>query len=49
MGTRHGRIVADLVNPLARPRTEDSAVDAQYLALKRHCMEIIRTETLKSF
>lgn len=49
MGTRPGRIVADLVNPLARPRTEDCAFDAQYLHLKRHCMEIIKTETLKSF
>jgi NitT/TauT family transport system ATP-binding protein len=49
MGTHPGRVIADLDNPLPRPRSPDLAFDARYLSIKKQCFDLIRAETLKSF
>ncbi|HEY1930632.1 MAG TPA: ABC transporter ATP-binding protein [Acetobacteraceae bacterium] len=49
MGAHPGRIVEELNVPLPRPRTAESAFDPEFIRLKRHCLELIRGETLRSF
>jgi NitT/TauT family transport system ATP-binding protein len=49
MGAHPVRIVEELAVPLPRPRTAESAFDPEFIRLKRHCLELIRGETLRSF
>jgi NitT/TauT family transport system ATP-binding protein len=49
MGAQPGRIVEQLPVNLPRPRTPDSAFDPEFIRLKRHCLELIRGETLRGF
>jgi ABC-type nitrate/sulfonate/bicarbonate transport system ATPase subunit len=41
MSPRPGRIVADLANPLARPRDLDALTDPQFVALKRQVLHLL--------
>jgi len=49
MGAHPGRIIEELPVPLPRPRTPEMAFDPEFIALKRHCLELIRGETLRGF
>ena len=41
MSPRPGRVVADIVNPLARPRTVDTLVDSQFVTIKGQIMHLL--------
>jgi NitT/TauT family transport system ATP-binding protein len=41
MSPRPGRIIADLANPLARPRDLDALTDPQFVALKRQILHLL--------
>ena len=41
MSPRPGRVVADIVNPLARPRTVDTLVDPQFVTIKARIMHLL--------
>ena len=41
MSPRPGRVVADIVNPLARPRTVDTLVDPQFVTIKGQIMHLL--------
>jgi NitT/TauT family transport system ATP-binding protein len=49
MSASPGKIIADLTVPIARPRTLDIATDADFIQLKRQCLEKIRAESIKAF
>jgi NitT/TauT family transport system ATP-binding protein len=49
MGAHPGRIVEELDVTLSRPRTAEAAFHPEFIALKRHCLELIRGETLRGF
>jgi NitT/TauT family transport system ATP-binding protein len=49
MGAHPGRIIEELPVPLSRPRTQDAAFEPEFIRLKRHCLELIRSETLRGF
>ena len=49
MSASPGRIVKDITNPLPRPRTQMISSEAEFLAIKRDCMEIIRAESMRTF
>ncbi len=49
MSSRPGRIIADMAVDLPRPRSVNVEFEPRYLALKKTCLELIRSETLKSF
>jgi NitT/TauT family transport system ATP-binding protein len=49
MSAAPGRIIEDMQVPLPRPRSLDLSTDPAFVALKRHCLQAIRTETLKAF
>ena len=49
MGAHPGRIIEELTVSLPRPRTPEAAFDPEFIRLKRHCLELIRGETLRSF
>jgi NitT/TauT family transport system ATP-binding protein len=48
MSARPGRIKAEIVVPLARPRTLDATSDPAFVALKREIFELIREESVKA-
>ena len=41
MSPRPGRVVADIANPLARPRTVDTLVDPQFVTIKGQIMRLL--------
>jgi NitT/TauT family transport system ATP-binding protein len=49
MSASPGRIIADLPVSIARPRSLDLATDAEFIELKRHCLEKIRSESIRAF
>ncbi|MGY3236511.1 NitT/TauT family transport system ATP-binding protein [Bradyrhizobium sp. USDA 4472] len=49
MSAGPGRILRDLSVALPRPRSSAILTDAAYLALKRDCLDLIRTEGRKAF
>lgn len=49
MGSNPGRIVAEFDNTLPRPRTQELSTTPEFMALKRQCLEVIRTESIKAF
>ncbi|HZP75497.1 MAG TPA: ABC transporter ATP-binding protein [Pseudolabrys sp.] len=49
MGASPGRIIEDVTVPLGRPRVPDMMTDPDFNSLKRHLLQIIRAESLKSF
>jgi NitT/TauT family transport system ATP-binding protein len=49
MSAAPGRIIEDMPVPLPRPRSPDVSTDPAFVALKRHCLQAIRTESLKAF
>ena len=49
MSASPGRIVGDLTVHLPRPRTPETYTAEEFVALKRQCIELIRTETLRAF
>jgi NitT/TauT family transport system ATP-binding protein len=49
MSAAPGRIIADLRVPIERPRTQDVATDAEFIRLKRFCLEKIRAESIRAF
>jgi NitT/TauT family transport system ATP-binding protein len=48
MSARPGRIKAEIVVPLPRPRTLDATSDPAFVALKREIFELIREESVKA-
>jgi NitT/TauT family transport system ATP-binding protein len=49
MSAAPGRIKRDLAIPLRRPRASTIALNPDYIALKEHCLDQIRTESLLAF
>ena len=49
MSAGPGRILRDLRIDLPRPRSSAILADADYLALKKDCLDLIRSEGLKAF
>ena len=48
MTARPGRIKAEIVVPLARPREPTVTMSSEFLALRRGMMSLIREESLKA-
>jgi len=49
MSASPGRIIEDVRVPLPRPRSADVTTDSEFIALKRHLLQVIRAESLKAF
>ena len=49
MSASPGKIIADLTVSIPRPRKLDIATDAEFIQLKRQCLEKIRAESIKAF
>ena len=49
MSASPGRIIADIPVTLERPRETGLSTDPAFIEIKRHCLEIIRAETLRAF
>ena len=49
MSASPGKIIADLTVSIPRPRKLDIATDAEFIQLKRLCLEKIRAESIKAF
>ena len=49
LGGRPGRVIDDIAIELPRPRLPELTFDASFVALRRHCFELIRGETLRLF
>ena len=49
MSASPGRIIEDVHVPLPRPRNPEMTTDAEFIALKRHLLHVIRAESLKAF
>ena len=49
MSASPGRILKDISVPLSRPRNTDVMVSDDFIALKKDCLELIRTESLRAF
>jgi len=49
MSASPGRIIAHLTVTIPRPRKLDIATDAEFIQLKRLCLEKIRAESIKAF
>ena len=49
MSAAPGRIIADLPVPLKRPRDLDVATHSDFVALKKQCIDLIRSESLRAF
>ena len=49
MSASPGRIIADFPVELERPRDVEMATGAEFIAIKKRCIEAIRAETLKAF
>jgi NitT/TauT family transport system ATP-binding protein len=49
MSARPGRILADIRVPISRPRREEEVLHPEFLAIKKRCRELIRTESVRAF
>ncbi len=49
MSAGPGRIIADVVVPMTRPRAPDIPTAAEFIAIKRECVALIRAESLRAF
>lgn len=49
MSASPGSIIADLNVDLKRPRSGELATSEEFIALKKECLSVIRSESLKSF
>jgi NitT/TauT family transport system ATP-binding protein len=49
MSAGPGRIVADVAVPIVRPRAPDISTAAEFIAIKRECLALIRAESLRAF
>ena len=49
MSASPGRIIREITVDLPRPRAAEMTLDAAFVALKRQCMDLIRTESLRAF
>ena len=49
MSAGPGRILRDLSIDLPRPRSSDVVLDPAYIGLKKECLDLIRTESQRSF
>lgn len=49
MSAGPGRIIDNLPVTLARPRHADVVYGTEFIRLKRHCAQLIRTESLRAF
>jgi sulfonate transport system ATP-binding protein len=49
MSAAPGRIIEDVKVPLPRPRSPEVTTAADFIALKRHFLQVIRAESLKAF
>jgi NitT/TauT family transport system ATP-binding protein len=49
MSAGPGRIIADIAVPIARPRAADVSTEAEFIGIKRRCLELIRAESLRAF
>jgi len=49
MSASPGRIIEDVPVPLPRPRSPEVTTDPAFISLKRHCLQMIRAESLKAF
>jgi NitT/TauT family transport system ATP-binding protein len=49
MSASPGRIIEDVNVPLRRPRSPEVTTDPEFIALKRHFLQVIRAESLKAF
>jgi NitT/TauT family transport system ATP-binding protein len=49
MSAGPGRILGDLRIDLPRPRTSQVVLDPSYIVLKKQCLDLIRTESLRAF
>jgi NitT/TauT family transport system ATP-binding protein len=49
MSAAPGRIIADIAVPIARPRAVDVSIGAEFIAVKRQCLELVRVESLRAF
>src|SRR5690606_18587128 len=44
-----GSVIADLEVTLPRPRDSELATSAEFISLKKQCLSVIRSESLKAF
>lgn len=49
MSASPGSIIADIPVPLDRPRAPEVATDPAFVEIKRRCVDIIRSESLRAF
>jgi NitT/TauT family transport system ATP-binding protein len=49
MSARPGRILADITVPISRPRREEDVLHPEFLAIKKSCRELIRSESIRAF
>jgi NitT/TauT family transport system ATP-binding protein len=49
MSAGPGRIIADIAVPIVRPRAADVFTAAEFIAIKRRCLDLIRAESLRAF
>ena len=49
MSASPGRIIADIPVRLQRPRAQELLTTAEFIALKRECLALIREQTLRAF
>ena len=49
MSAAPGRLIEDISITLPRPRTEDVYSDPVFINIKKHCLKLIREETMKAF
>jgi NitT/TauT family transport system ATP-binding protein len=49
MSASPGRIIEDMPVSLPRPRSPDAFIDQAFISFKRHCLHVIRAESLKAF
>ena len=49
MSAAPGKIIDDITVDLERPRDPVMATDRRFIEIKKHCLAMIRTESLKAF
>jgi NitT/TauT family transport system ATP-binding protein len=49
MGSNPGRVVKDLRIELDRPRNTDTTVSAEFVQLRKKCLDLIRDESIRAF
>ena len=49
MSASPGEIIAEIDNPLPRPRSPEMATRRDYVEIKQKCLDVIRSESLRAF